>query len=486
MTRSIRFTTNIERFANDFIDMIKAFSPVLQYDDEGEELRLDIERLRRDYYRFRLTFEDIVEYYYENPFKLELNITEEVKKRAMVKRYAKVALYRFLVRLTGKRLPYGSLTGIRPTKLFHDLTDSGVDAKDYFLNDLRVGAPKVETIARICANQQPIYRTALREVDVFVNIPICVSRCAYCSFISARLDQVRDQVEPYCDLLCRELEGTREIVDRYGLTVRAVYVGGGTPTSLDAAQLDRVLASCRFDCKEFTVEAGRPDTITRQKFEVMARRGVTRVSINPQTFCQATLDAIGRRHTVDDVYRAYEQARALGFDINTDLIAMLPGEDECVFARSVDCAIALDPQNITVHTLALKRGSALKTQGYENAALEMPRRMIDYSSRALAKAGYEPYYLYKQKYMSGSLENIGYCKPGKPCIYNVDIMEETTTIIANGAGGISKTVDKARDTIERLANPKGLDVYLSRGSENLARKEAFFREFFLADRRPVG
>ncbi len=471
----IRLITNYERFDADYKELIRAFAPHLELDDAGKELRLIGTQVGAWEYQFTIKYDSIEKTYCENICNSDEFITE-VKEKSLLKRYSKIALYRFLSDLTGVNLPYGSLTGIRPTKLYHDLSRGGIDADTYFTDVLGVSAQKTKSVKAICRNQAPYYDVSEREVDVFVNIPICVSRCSYCSFLSAQLSHVRKSVEPYCDLLCRELEHAKALIRRQGLSLRAIYVGGGTPTSLDADQLFRVLNACRAECREFTVEAGRPDTITREKLDVMARCGVDRISINPQTFHAATLEKIGRRHSTDDIYRVYEWARKYDFKINMDLIAMLPDETAEMFAYSVDCALALDPDNITVHSLALKRGSVLKESGYARYDADLPMQMIDYSDRAICARGYGPYYMYKQKYMSGNLENTGYCKPGAACVYNIDIMEETASILANGAGGISKRVWDHGAKIERLANPKGLDVYLARGDENMERKERFWAD----------
>ena len=331
-------------------------------------------------------------------------------------------------------------------------------------------------IELICHNQQSVYKTDLDQVDLFVNIPICVSRCSYCSFLSAELGKIKKSVQAYCDLLCRDIARAKELIAKMNKKVRCIYVGGGTPTSFTAEQLDSVLSLLGdIDCREFTVEAGRPDTIDKQKLDIMAKNNVGRISINPQTFNQSTLDAIGRKHSVEDIFRIYEVARQYDFEINMDLIAMLPDESFDDFKHSVDTAISLNPDNITVHTLAMKRGSNLKLEGYDNKQIEnLPEQMVDYSFQSLISSGYEPYYMYKQKYMSGNLENIGYCKPGKECVYNIDIIEETHSIIACGAGGISKRLYQAEDRLERLANPKGIDVYLARDEENFDKREEFF------------
>ena len=340
---------------------------------------------------------------------------------------------------------------------------------------MRVSKEKTSLIKEIVQNQQKYYDVKSNEIDVFINIPICVSRCVYCSFISAQLDKIKKSVKPYCDLLLKEIQCTKQIIKDKGYKVRAVYIGGGTPTSLDDENFARIIESAKFDCNEYTVEAGRPDTISKEKLAIMDRAGVNRISINPQTFNQKTLDLIGRKHSVEDIFRVYEEARKYNFDINMDLIAMLPEENFEDFKYSVDNAIKLSPENITVHTLSLKKGSTLKVEGYDNTSENMADDMVNYARESIMKSGYSPYYMYKQKYMSGNLENVGYCKKDKACVYNIDIMEEISSIIANGAGGISKRLF-SKDRLERLANPKGIDVYLERDKKILDDKIKFFEE----------
>ena len=345
------------------------------------------------------------------------------------------------------------------------------------MDALFVSPAKRALIKEIVDAQKPVYQSGAKEVDLFVNIPICTSRCAYCSFISAELNRVLKQVPRYASLLRAEIEDAAGLIDEFGYSLRCIYVGGGTPTSLPDEQFEDVMgALSKLHVREFTVEAGRPDTITLPKLEIMDKTGVTRISVNPQTLNQNTLDAIGRRHTVGEFFEKYELARRFDFDVNVDLIAMLPGETPEMFAASVDGVIALDPENVTVHTLALKKGSALKLGGYDNTSESDAAAMVDYAYGAIKGAGYVPYYMYRQKYMSGNLENVGYCKPGKQCVYNVDIMEETTTIIACGAGGISKFVDREAGRVERYADPKGLDVYLTRGEEVWRKRREFFAD----------
>ena len=476
----VNFYTNAQEFENEYLDIVRAFYPHVKIDESADTLGLNLEKSSEYEFCAKISFKDKArEYRYllEKEF-LEENDCDcrQIKYKAQVKRHSKAALYKFLSEITGEKLPYGSLTGIRPTKLFHETVEKGIDAEKYFLEILDVSRQKVSLIKNIVENQKIYYKVAENEVDIFVNIPICVSRCVYCSFISAQLDKIKKFVSPYCDLLVKEIQGSQEIVKENNLKVRSVYIGGGTPTSLDNENFQRVIRACSaFDVKEFTVEAGRPDTITREKLDIMNKYGVTRISINPQTFNQRTLDAIGRSHSVEEIYSVFKMARDYDFDINMDLIAMLPGENVDDFKYSVDCAISLQPENITVHTLAIKKGSALKIDGYENGEWEKAVAMVDYAYESVKNAGYEPYYMYKQKYMSGNLENVGYCKKGKACVYNIDIMEEISSIIANGAGGISKRIfDKNR--LERLADPKGIDVYIQRDKALIDVKKKFFEQ----------
>lgn len=461
-------------FSNDLLDIVKAFSPNVIIDDFGGELKFSYDLKDDNILETNINCPQLCGNSYKKRYKLELNLSE-IKKKSEIKRFCKISLYSFLSESLKVKLPYGSLTGIRPTKLFTDLQDNGVDAFQYFFNTLMVSKEKTEFISEIVDNQKSVLSRDKREVDIFVNIPFCLTRCSYCSFISAEYSKIKKFIPDYVDLLLREIQSAKDIVKDNNLKVRAVYVGGGTPTSLEDEYFERVISVLDFDCKEFTVEAGRPDTITKNKLDIMKKYNVSRISINPQTFNQKTLDKIGRAHTVQEIFEVYELAKNYPFDINMDLIAMLPNESFEDFKYSVDTAISLKPENITVHTLALKRGSKLTEEGYDNKALELPTKMVDYSYKALKAEGYSPYYMYKQKYMSGNLENTGYCRKDKQCIYNIDIMEETNTIIACGAGGISKVIC-GNNVLERHANPKGLDVYLSRNDEIITSKRDFIEK----------
>lgn len=472
----VSFRTNIEEYANDYLDIVRAFYPYIEFDENAENfiaLTLEEEEGLKFCTKIDLAINSLV--HYENRFNLEVNSTLLAIK-SLKKRYSKAFLYKVLSEKLGVNLPYGSLTGIRPTKLYHDL-DGKIDVDDYFKNALYCSDEKINLIKLICKNQEGIYFKDDNYVDVFVNIPICVTRCSYCSFLAAELKHVKSLICPYTNQVLKELELTKKIIKDRNLKVKSVYIGGGTPTSIDDENFEKIAKSANFSAfgaTEYTIEAGRPDTISRSKLDIMAKAGVTRISINPQSFNQKTLDLIGRNHTINEVYDVFKMAREYPFDINMDLIAMLPGESFEDFKYSVDQAISLNPENITVHTLALKRGSKLHEDKYDNASINLPSMMVDYAMKAIMAAGYEPYYMYKQKHVSGNLENVGYCKKNKACIYNVDIMEETTSIIANGAGAISKRVYSAENRIERLPEPKGIQVYLEREAEILENKLNFF------------
>ena len=311
------------------------------------------------------------------------------------------------------------------------------------------------------------------DISLYVGIPFCPSRCYYCSFVSSTTAQSGHLIEPYLDTLCREIEETAALVRETGKRVQSVYIGGGTPTTLDEKQLARLLAVLEksFDfsaLREYTVEAGRPDTITPEKLAALRAAGVGRVSINPQSMEDAVLAAIGRRHSAQDVLRAYQEARRAGFDaINMDVIAGLTGDTADSFARTIDTLIGLAPENITVHTLAIKRGADLTDKAAASAQRDTVSRMLDGAAQALQTAGYGPYYLYRQKFTAGGFENVGWCKPDTECFYNVTMMEELQTILSLGAGGVSKRVERATGWIERTNNPKYPLEYI-RAADRLA------------------
>lgn len=409
---------------------------------------------------------------YNTSYKLLLNKPKIVLIR-QIKRWFKRDLYRILSNYHGIKLPYGSLTGVRPTKLLYELLREGKDAENELINEFDVSSDKVSLICRVIDNQKGIYRTDMDNINLFINIPFCTTRCAYCSFASCLISKSKDLLNVYVDKLCEDIAKAKKIIDTKNSQLRSIYIGGGTPTSLPLEYLKRILKEINNNLSiEFTLEAGRPDSITEDNLKLMKDYGVTRVSVNPQTFNQKTLDVIGRNHSIDSITDAYNMARTYDFDINMDLIAMLPGEGYDDFCYSIDKAISLRPNNITIHTLSLKRGTKLKLEEFDNKDSVLAEKMIKYADSKLCNEYYNPYYMYRQKYMSGNLENTGYCISGKQCIYNIDIMEETHSIIACGAGGISKRV--ANDKIDRSANAKDIRTYINRFDSIMSKRKELF------------
>lgn len=391
--------------------------------------------------------------------------------------------------LTGNTPPWGMLTGVRPDKLVTEALQSGSapeEAKtllerDYFVTPRRAAlALETGTAAFEAAKG-----LGPRDIAVYIGVPFCPTRCAYCSFVSQSVEKSFSLVEPYVDALTAEIESGGRMVRETGLRVRAMYMGGGTPTTLTAPQLDRVLAAFETAfgpaldaCGEITVEAGRPDTITAEKLAVLKAHGVHRVSVNPQTMEENVLRAIGRRHSPGDIETAMELTAKAGFPhINMDLIAGLPEDTAEGFRRSLDRCLEFGTDNITVHTLALKKGSRILLEGLSIPGPETVGEMLDYAEPALRAAEYAPYYLYRQKYMSGSFENIGWTRPGGECLYNIYIMSELCSILSFGAGGSTKLVDPARRLIQRRFNPKFPKEYMER-PEKLRSNQADFAAFY--------
>lgn len=398
------------------------------------------------------------------------------------KRLIKQTLYDVMVGVTGRRPPWGSLTGIRPTRLLYEgmsrgLTLQEAEAETRAMFDVR--ADKAALLSQIVSVQQEIAPPRMREADLYVGIPFCVSRCAYCSFLSGEVGKGK-QLAPYVEALEGEIRGALALMEEKGLTPRAFYMGGGTPTSLTAPLLERVLAAADpfiQKAREVTVEAGRPDTIDRDKLRVIRDHGATRISVNPQTMHDETLRRIGRRHTTAQTEAAYDLAREMGFShINMDLIAGLPGEDAEMFLQTLAWSRALHPESLTVHTLSIKRSSLLHLWEAQLPDGDMVEAMVEAGRREAADRGMRPYYLYRQKYMAGNLENVGYALPGHECVYNIDMMEEVGHVLAVGAGAISKRVNPAIGRIERAPNVSEISQYIGRMPEMLERKRALWRE----------
>lgn len=390
-------------------------------------------------------------------------------------------LFKALTELTSYTPSWGLLTGVRPSKLMLKLREEMGEEKavEYFGKKLLVSGEKTRLALNVARCEEKIISLSKPEsFSLYISIPFCPTRCSYCSFVSHSIEKTKKLMQPYVENLCREIELTGKIAKDLNLCLESVYFGGGTPTTLSPEQLESLLSAVResFDlssCFEYTVEAGRPDTVTREKLEVLKRNGVGRISINPQTFNDKVLENIGRRHTSEQTLRAYETARSVGFDsINMDLIAGLSGDTLESFSYTLDKINELSPENVTVHTLALKRSSTLAgdTTGLSSGVLA--NSMINLSHEKLS--AYEPYYMYRQSKSLGNLENVGWCKKGFECAYNVFMMEECHTILACGAGAVTKLKDPNSNLIERIFNFKYPYEYNDRLSQLLERKERIY------------
>ena len=412
-------------------------------------------------------------------------------KRAR-KRQVKGALYELLKRLTGMRPPWGSLTGIRPTRLLYEGMEAGLSldaAIQRVIDEFDVAPDRAALLGEIARMQSGIREAGADQFDLYIGIPFCRTRCSYCSFSAGEIGDGR-LVAPYVAALLREVELCRALMAEKGMRLRAGYIGGGTPTAIPCADLERILAAAQAafpDAVEWTVEAGRPDTIDAEKLQMLRDHGVSRISVNPQSFSDETLRRIGRAHTGAETVAAYRLARSMGFDdINMDIIAALPGETVSDFAHTLDVIGELAPDSVTVHSLAIKRSSKLHEQlvvagaGYGQVEAEGAGAMIALARERLMAGGWRPYYLYRQKYMAGNLENVGYAKPGKACLYNIGNMEETVSVLALGAGAITKWLFDRTLRIERAPNVRNIEAYIDRVDEMVQRK----REVIFSDKAP--
>ena len=395
-------------------------------------------------------------------------------------------LYKLLCDFTGLTQPWGILTGVRPVKLLRRLAEESNEeqAVKKFEKDFFVSNEKIALSRETEHNERKILELSKPEsFSLYVGIPFCPSRCSYCSFVMASIERAEKLIEPYTKLLCEEIKRTAEIANKLGLRLETVYFGGGTPTTLSAEQLDTVLRTVNksFDmstCREFTVEAGRPDTIDIAKLFALKENKVDRISINPQTVNDEVLKTIGRKHTAQQFFDAFELARKCGFDnINTDLIAGLPTDTTESFKNSLDSIVRLNAECITVHTLCMKRASRLTTEGVtlDLQQARDAREMLAYTQNILGQNEYIPYYMYRQSRMVGNLENVGWSKRGFESLYNVYVMDETHTILACGSGGVTKLKRNNPDYLERIFNFKYPYEYIDRFDELIQRKSGIMQ-----------
>ena len=407
--------------------------------------------------------------------------SERLRQKAL-----KLSFFKAAREITGTAPSWGALTGIRPGKIAARFLEEGksVQQTDRILRDTYFVAPERRRLAIETAQAGLKAKADLQpnEISLYVGIPFCPTRCAYCSFVSASVEKSFGLMEPYLEVLHREITDAARMVEEAGLKIKSFYMGGGTPTTLSAAQMDRLLAHLNrsFDlsgCVEYCIEAGRPDTIDREKLQVLMDRGADRISVNPQSLEDHVLAAIGRKHSAADIERTMELVASMNFPhVNMDLIAGLPEDTPEGFRRTLDKCLVYGADNITVHTLALKKGSRILLEGSKIPTAEEVGAMLDYANPTLRGAGFAPYYLYRQKYMSGSFENVGWCISGAEGLYNIYIMEELHSILSLGAGGSTKMVDAKRGRIERVFHAKFPTEYIQR-PEKLEENLAAFRSF---------
>lgn len=484
----IKIQQNKRDFEYDIYSLVKAFyskEDVVTYIDGDGKIPVDNDVTVNVIYEPKYVLIEV----YTNNNKISGQEKINLEDRVKAKNILKHLLYGLLSKITGSKLPWGTLTGIRPTKIPVALLESGKtedEVRSYMKDTYLSSDSKIDLSIEIAKREIEV----LKDIDykngysIYIGIPFCPTTCLYCSFTSYPISKWEKRVDEYLDALCKEIDFTaKAFKDK---TLNTVYIGGGTPTTLTAEQLERLLTKLETaldysNLKELTVEAGRPDSVSLEKFQVLKKHNVTRISINPQTMNQRTLDLIGRKHTVEQIHSAYSMAREAGFDnINMDLIVGLPEEDIEAVRRTMEEIVKLNPDSVTVHSLAIKRAARLNIfkELYEELSIINNSEIIELTAQYVKKIDEKPYYLYRQKNMAGNLENVGYAKIGKEGIYNILIMEEKQTIIAMGAGASTKMVFSDGFRIERIENVKDVDNYIERIDEMIQRKRSFMDSNF--------
>ena len=471
----MKINSEADWLSQDIFDVFHMFLQGSKLDEEKPFVNFVMQQNGTELFmKFTVEFDEDTRVF-EGFYQIE-KYSNNLQEKRYIKRAVKKFLYENLSAYYGVKLPWGSLTGIRPTRVVYERLENGLDKcfiKEMLMKDFCVREDKARLVDRTIKNQTSIIKNE-KLIDLYVNIPFCPTKCSYCSFISSEYCKVEKIIPDYINALIKEIRAVKKMIKDKLYIVRSIYIGGGTPSVLEPQDLQKILAELYFDVSEFTVECGRPDTITKEKLDVLKRFGVTRISINPQTFIDATLKRIGRNHKAKDVIEAYKLAIPYDFSINMDLIAGLPGESLRGFKKTIQTVLELYPDNITIHTLALKRGSELVESNAQNEN-EVTEKMIDFGENTLLENGYKPYYLYKLKNQNAGLENVGYFRD-KPCIFNIDSMEETSSIIAMGAGAITKRVFLSENRIERQANCKFAKEYIERVDEMIQKKMDLFSD----------
>lgn len=475
------WTYNIEDVVRLFLGWDKPIY-IDEFTSEGLFLDSEVSETEGGYFVVNTLYKDGVVLSKLNSTVVNKKISEALRQ---ARKEFKRQLYILLSQYFNKELPWGTFTGIRPAKVVREMMELEMDEssikerlRSYYLMSDR----KTQLAYEVAKNELPILKTSVqKKVGLYIGIPFCPTRCLYCSFTSNPIDKYHDKVKHYIEALKRELTATWELISSKGWQVQSVYMGGGTPTSISHEELDVILnhLCTTYDLssmEEFTVEAGRPDSITPEKLDTIKKYPVDRISINPQTMNDKTLELIGRKHTADDVRNAFYMAREHGFtNINMDIIIGLPEEKLTDFEYTLSEIEKMSPENLTVHSLAVKRASRLKENLDEyDLKIKDAELMTDASYLSAKKMGMEPYYLYRQKNMVGNLENTGYCKKGLENNYNIQMMEETQTILAVGAGAITKAIFP-ENRIERAGNVKNVDDYINRVDEMIQRKIDLFK-----------
>ena len=420
----------------------------------------------------------------ENTFTARRRLLKAKETVRLRRQILQQSCYLAAVQRLGYLPPWGALAGVRPTKIStRHLLDGGTrKSAEAMLRNIYYVTPQRSQLALECSlsTVEAAKKASPQDLSLYVGIPFCPTRCSYCSFVSRTVGKKIELIQPYLDALLQEISCTGQLLADSGRKIRSLYIGGGTPTTLDNAQLSTLLSAIHThfdlsDCLEFTVEGGRPDTLSLEKLQVIRAHGADRMSINPQSMVDSVLRACGRPHTARDVINAYEWAQTAGFaDINMDLIAGLPTDTLEGFCHSLDAVIRLQPSNITVHTLALKKGADLFERREQLPSAQTVSQMVDHANARLPQEGYRPYYLYRQKYMSGSFENIGWSKDGRDCLYNIYMMEELHTILSLGGGGMNK-LSLPDGSLQRFHNPKFPEQYIEMLDHVLKEKQELFR-----------